>query len=342
MLKLKEIAALVGGRLEGDGEKPILGVNSLRRAGSDEIAYVTRETEKRMPAPPPAAGALIVGEDSVWGGGNRVRVAQPQLAFARLLEHFHPRRPFCRGISPQALVDPGAVVEEGASIGPFSYVGPGARIGAGSELHAGVIVYGGVTIGRDCLIYSQVVIREGTEIGDEVVIQPGAVIGGDGFGFARDAQGRPVKIPQVGRVIIGRGCEIGANTCIDRSTIEETELGPYVKLDNLVQIGHNVQVGREATLCAQTGISGSTTIGCQVIMGGQVGVADHLTIGDGVMVSAKSGISGSVAARTVVAGYPHQEMGRWRRNMAVARHLDDLLERVRKLEYIRKELEAKS
>jgi UDP-3-O-[3-hydroxymyristoyl] glucosamine N-acyltransferase len=341
MLHLKEISDLVGGELRGDGEKEIHGVNSLRRAGPGEIAFVAPEMENRLP-PGLVAGALIVRYGSAIDRSDCVLVSHPQLAFARLMDHFHPRIHFGDGISPQALIDPAAVLDEGVSVGPFSYIGAGTRIGARSEIHAGVIIYGDVTIGCDCLVYSRVVIREGTIIGNEVVIQPGAVIGADGFGFARDETGRPIKIPQVGRVVIGDGCEIGANTCIDRSTMEETELGTYVKLDNLIQIGHNVRVGSASTLCALTGISGSTEIGCRVVLGGQVGVADHASIGDNAMVAAKSGVSGNVLANTVVAGYPQQELSRWRRNSVIARHLDELQDRIRKLEKSIKDMEDKT
>jgi UDP-3-O-[3-hydroxymyristoyl] glucosamine N-acyltransferase len=174
-----------------------------------------------------------------------------------------------------------------------------------------------------------------------VIVHPGAVIGADGFGYGHNTDGTTVKIPQKGKVIIAAGCEIGANTCIDRSTIEETILAENVKLDNLVQIGHNVRIGKNTIISSQTGISGSTQIGEQVVMGGQVGIADHVKIADGVMIAAKSGISGSVKTKMIVAGYPHQEIGAWRKSMVLARNLADWKEKLRLIEKKIKALEEK-
>jgi len=287
------------------------------------------------------AGALIVAADSPIAYANLVLVPDPQLAFALLLEHFHPRVPFCTGIAASSEIAATARMDANVSVGPFSSIGADCQVGADTEIHANVAIYHHVRIGRQCLIYSNVVIRENVEIGDRVIIHPGAVIGADGFGFGRTADGTAVKIPQKGKVIIGDGCEIGANTCIDRSTIEETVLAENVKLDNLVQIGHNVRIGRNTAISSQTGISGSTRIGAQVIMGGQVGIADHIEIADGVMIAAKSGVTGSVKTRMIIAGIPHQEIGAWRKNMVLARNLAEWKEKVRILEKKIKELEEK-
>ncbi len=339
MPKLKEIAALLNGELLGDGELEIAGVQSLPRAGPGEIAYVAKGNDAA--AAGSRAGALVVARGSVVEHANRVLVADPQLAFALLLRHFHPRRPLWQGVSPAAFVAASAVLGAGASVAPFAFVGEECRVGERSEIHPGAALYRDVVIGRDCLIYANVVIREGARIGDNVIIHPGAVIGADGFGFGRTAGGAAVKVPQVGRVVIGDGCEIGANTCIDRSTIEETALAANVKLDNLVQIGHNVRIGRDTAISAHTGIAGSTRIGAGVIMGGQVGVADHVEIADGVMVAALTGISGSIKSKMVVAGIPHQEMGEWRRNMVLTRNLAAMRDRIRMLEKKIKEMEEK-
>ena len=340
MPELKEIAALINGEWRGDGALEIRGIQALHRAGPNEIAYVARE-RKDIDLSALRAGALIVAADSPVAYANRILVADPHLAFARLLAHFHPRQPFWKGIAASACVAASAQLGDGVSVAPFAFVGDRSRVGAGSEIHSGAAIYHDVTIGRDCLIYANVVIRENVEIGDNVIIHPGAVIGADGFGFGRTAEGATVKVPQVGKVIIGSGCEIGANTCIDRSTIEETVLEENVKLDNLVQIGHNVRIGRDSAISAQTGISGSTRIGSQVIMGGQVGVADHIEIADGVLVAAKSGITGSIKSKMIVAGIPHQEMGEWRKNMVLARNLAAMREKLRLLEKKIKELEEK-
>jgi UDP-3-O-[3-hydroxymyristoyl] glucosamine N-acyltransferase len=340
MPDLKTIAALLGGELQGDAALEILGVKALQRAGAADIAYVARGRQD-VDLSGLRAGALVVACDSPLRYANRILVPDPQAAFATLLEYFHPRRPFWTGVADSAYVAETAEVAPDASIGPFSYVGENCRVGAGTEIHAGVVIYRDVAIGRGCLIYANAVIRENVEIGDRVIVHPGAVIGADGFGFGRTDAGTTVKIPQKGKVIIGDGCEIGANTCIDRSTIEETVLAENVKLDNLVQIGHNVRIGKDTAISAQTGISGSTRIGSQVIMGGQVGIADHVQIADGVMIAAKTGITGSVKSRMIVAGIPHQEIGEWRRNMVLARNLAEWREKIRLLEKKIKELEEK-
>jgi UDP-3-O-[3-hydroxymyristoyl] glucosamine N-acyltransferase len=340
MPDLKEIAAWLGADFSGNGDLEIRGVQALSKAGPGDIAYVAR-AKQDVDLSQVRAAALIVAGDSPLAYANRVLVPDPQLAFARLLEYFYPRQPFWTGVAANAFVSPKSRLEAGVSVGPFSFIGENTRIGEGTEIHAGVAIYHDVKIGRECLIYANVVIRENVEIGDRVIIHPGAVIGADGFGFGRTAEGGAVKIPQKGRVLIGSGCEIGANTCIDRSTIEETVLEENVKLDNLVQIGHNVRIGRDTAISSQTGISGSTTIGAQVIMGGQVGIADHLQIADGVMIAAKAGVSGSVKTKMIVAGYPHEEIGSWRKNMVLVRNLAAMKEKLRFIEKKIKELEEK-
>lgn len=340
MPELKEIAALIGGVLRGNESLEIKGVQALAAAGPNDIAFVARKKEN-LDISCLQSGALIVTEGSPIAYANLVFVSDPQLAFARLLEYFNPRVPFCTGIAANADISAKARLEANVRVGPFSFVGANSQIGADTEIHANVTIYHNVKIGRECLIYSQVVIRENVEIGDRVIIHPGAVIGADGFGFGRSADGSAVKIPQKGKVIIGDGCEIGANTCIDRSTIEETVLAENVKLDNLVQIGHNVYIGKNTAISAQTGISGSTRIGAQVIMGGQVGLADHIQIADGVMIAAKSGVTRSVKTRMIVAGIPHQEIGSWRKNMVLVRNLAAWKDKLRLIEKKIKELEGK-
>jgi UDP-3-O-[3-hydroxymyristoyl] glucosamine N-acyltransferase len=329
MPNLNELSQLVEGELKGDPAFEIITVNSLNKAAPTEIAFSIKDS---IDVQSLRAGALVVGRNSRISYPNLIYVDEPYVAFARLLNYFFPYRRFNEGIDGQASIAANAIIGENVSIGPFSCVGENTRIGENSEIHSGVQIYRNVTIGKNCLIYSNVVIREEVEIGDNVIIQPGAVIGADGFGFTRLKDGTPVKVPQKGKVIIGNHCEIGANTCIDRSTIEETVLGDYVKLDNLVQVAHNVRIGNFSAISAQTGISGSTTIGANVIMGGQVGIADHASIADGVMIAAKTGISGQITQRCIVAGIPHQDMRQWRRNIAIVRNLEEYVERIKILE----------
>ncbi|HDP94403.1 MAG TPA: UDP-3-O-(3-hydroxymyristoyl)glucosamine N-acyltransferase [Candidatus Aminicenantes bacterium] len=338
MNTLMEISFLLRGELKGDPNTPVLGVNSLERAGASEIAFLAKRD-----AEPSAiqAAALVVARDNPIEYPNLVYVDDPYLAFAQLLEHFFPARPCCTGVNDSARVDVDARLGQNVRLGAFVEVGAAASIGDDTEIHSGCVVYPGAVIGRSCLVYANVVIREGVVIGDHCIIHAGAVIGSDGFGFSRDSGGIPRKIPQKGKVIIGDHCEIGANTCIDRSTIEETRLENHVKLDNLVQVGHNCRIGSGSTISALTGISGSVDVGRNVIMGGQVGIADHLRIADGVMIAGKTGVSGHIKKRGIIAGNPHMDLRGWRRMHALLRNLDDYYARIRELEKQIKELEAK-
>ncbi|MCP5052729.1 MAG: UDP-3-O-(3-hydroxymyristoyl)glucosamine N-acyltransferase [bacterium] len=329
MTSLKEIAKKINGELKGDPLFNIKSVNSIDHAGAEEITFCIKKT---VDVETLSAGALIVGRKSTIEYGNLIYVDEPYLAFATLLDFFFPRQRFNEGIDANAVVAAGAVMGENVSIGAFSYVGEGTEIGDNCEIHSGVKIYRDVKIGKNCLIYSNVVIREEVEIGDNVVLQPGAVIGADGFGFTRLSDGTPVKIPQRGKVVIGNNCEIGANTCIDRSTVRETVLGDYVKLDNLVQVAHNVKIGKGTALSALCGVSGSVEIGENVIMGGQVGIADHAKITDGVMIAAKAGVSGNIKKRGIVAGIPNQDFSSWKRSVAIFRNLDSYIQRLKELE----------
>ncbi|MCP5106844.1 MAG: UDP-3-O-(3-hydroxymyristoyl)glucosamine N-acyltransferase, partial [bacterium] len=314
---------------KGDPDYEIVSVNALHKAGKEEITFSIKDN---IDVETLKAGALVVAKQSSISYPNLIYVEEPYIAFAQLLSYFFPHRRFNEGIDKNAAVAPNAVTGKGVSIGAFAYVGENSRIGENSEIHTGVKIYPRVTIGKNCLIYANVVIREEVEIGDNVVIQPGAVIGADGFGFTRLKDGTPVKVPQKGKVIIGNNCEIGANTCIDRSTIEETLLGDYVKTDNLVQVGHNVKIGRYTAISALSGISGSVDVGENVIMGGQVGIVDHIKIADGVMIAAGTGVSGSIKEKSIVAGVPHQDIRKWRKNFAIFRNLETYVERIRALE----------
>jgi len=338
MIKLKKITEIIGGELKGDPDHAVSSVNSLKNARKNEIAFSDQD---QIDLKTINAGALIVKKSSHIVYPNLIYVEYPYIAFAQILHLFFPHRRFNEGIDELAYVAKSAVLGKNVSVGTFSHIGDHVRIEDETEIHAGVIIYPGVKIGKQCIIYSNVVIREDVDIGNQVIIQPGAIIGSDGFGFTRKSDGSIVKIPQKGRVIIGDHCEIGANTCIDRSTIEKTDLKAYVKTDNLVQIGHNVTIGRSSTLSGQTGISGSTEIGENVIMGGQVGIGDHLKIADGVMIAGKTGVTGNIKEKSIVAGYPHQDIKQWRKNQVLFRNLEKFIERIKSLEKRVKELEEK-
>ncbi len=338
MKKLNQIANLLQGDLYGNPEIEIKSVNSLEEATEGEITFAAKDSVKTENL---KASALIVKRGSTLSYPAMIAVDEPYLAFASLLELFFPSERFSEGISEKAHIEEGAVIGRNVSIGPFSYIGKDVHIDDDTEIDAGVKIYRGCKVGKACKIYSNVVLTDFTEIGNKVIIHPGAVLGADGFGFTRLADGTPVKIPQKGRVVIGNHCEIGANVCIDRSTLGKTELKEYVKLDNLVQIGHNTKVGKGTAISAQSGLSGSVEVGENVIMGGQTGVGDHIKICDGVMTAGKTGITGNITERGIFAGYPYQSIRQWRKGSAIFRNLEEYVERIRKLENKIIELEEK-
>ncbi|MBI2563793.1 MAG: UDP-3-O-(3-hydroxymyristoyl)glucosamine N-acyltransferase [candidate division NC10 bacterium] len=244
------------------------------------------------------------------------------------------------GIHPTAVVAADARVAPSASVGPLTVVGSGAEVGTDTILEAQVAVGAGVRIGRGCRIFPQVTLRDGVVLGDRVTVHSGAVIGADGFGYARDGH-RYVKIPQIGRVVIEDEVEIGANVTIDRATLGETRIGRGTKIDNLVQIGHNVRVGADTVIVAQVGISGSTRIGSRVTLAGQVGVVDHVDIGDDVIVGAQAGVTKDIPAGSVVLGSPAIPHGEFKRQLAVAARLPEMRKILRALEERLAALEAR-
>jgi len=338
MLNLKKLSEKINGQLKGNPKLLIKAVNSLYKANEEEITFSIKDTVDYTKL---KAAALIVKKESNIQYPNLIYVEEPYRAFAALLEFFYPSQRFNTNLDTKAYISDSAVLGSNVSVGPFSYLGEHCKVGDNCEIHAGVVIYPHVKIGKGCLIYSNVVIREEVEIGDHVIIQPGVVIGADGFGFTRLSDGTPIKIPQKGKVVIGNHCEIGANVCIDRSTIEETQLKDYVKLDNLVHVGHNVKIGKDTAISALCGISGSVEVGENVIMGGQVGIADHASIDNGVMVAAKTGVHGSVKQKSIIAGIPHQDIRTWKRNQAILKNLESYIDRIKLLERKIKEMEEK-
>jgi UDP-3-O-[3-hydroxymyristoyl] glucosamine N-acyltransferase len=256
----------------------------------------------------------------------------PYLTFARAVALLQPEERPAAGVHASAQVDPSAVLGDGVHVGPLAVVGAGVRIGARSVIHARVVLYPKAEVGDDCVLHAGVSVREGCRLGHRVVVQNGAVIGSDGFGFARDADGRYQKFPQVGVVVIEDDVEIGALTAIDRAALGETRVGRGCKLDNLVQIGHSVAIGEDTVIAAQVGIAGSTKIGRRVTLAGQVGMVGHIEIGDGVIVTAQSGIPGSLAPGSVASGSPAIENRAWLKSIAVFAKLPELQRRLRELE----------
>jgi UDP-3-O-[3-hydroxymyristoyl] glucosamine N-acyltransferase len=338
-VRLGELAERLGCRLEGDAALDVRGLSSLEGAGPQDLTFVTEARHlTRLPAS--RAAAVIAGEG--WPGVDRpaLRAANPLLAFARALALFHPAPPVVPGIHPSAVVAADARVAPTAGVGPLCVVCPGARVGPGSLLEAQVFVGAGVQIGADCRVHAQVALRDGTQVGDRVIIHSGAVLGADGFGYVRDGA-RHVKIPQVGRVVIEDDVEIGANTAIDRATLGETRVGRGTKIDNLVQIGHNVSVGPDAILVAQVGIAGSVRIGARAVLAGQVGVLDHVRIGEEAVVGAQSGVGKDVPDKGLVFGSPAVPHIQAKRQLGAVARLPLLRKAVTALEERLARLEAR-
>ncbi len=337
-MKLRDIAARLECRLEGDGEIEIRRPAGIEQAGPGDLTFFANpKYTARLRAT--RASAVILGEQAEAAPCAMLRSAAPYLAFAGAMELFAESWRPGPGIHRLALVHEDASVAADASIGPFTVIGEGVRIGTGTIVHPNVTIERHAVIGRDCLIHAGASIRERVRIGDRVVVQNGAVIGSDGFGFARTPAGTHHKIPQVGDVVIEDDVEIGANSTVDRPAVGETRIGAGTKIDNLVQVAHGVHIGRNVLLAAQVGIAGSTVIEDSVTLAGQVGVAGHLTVGRGSVATAQSGIPNSVEAGSFVSGYPAVPNREWLKSSAVIRKLPELRKTITDLERRIAELE---
>ncbi|MFN7132383.1 MAG: UDP-3-O-(3-hydroxymyristoyl)glucosamine N-acyltransferase [Myxococcales bacterium] len=340
---LAALAQAVEGRLQGDGERRITGVNGLKEARPGELSFFNNH-KYRQALQQTQASAVLVNESTLAmvEGRDAIVVPDPYLAFARISTIFHPPPRFAAGVHPAAIVEEGAEIDPTATVMANAYVGPGARVGARAVLFPGVFVGAESTVGEEALLYPNVVLRERCSIGARSIVHAGAVIGADGFGFAFDlANGRHFKIPQAGTVEIAPDVEIGANTAIDRGTLGPTKIGQGVKIDNLVQVAHNVEVGPLCILCSQAGIAGSTKLGTGVILGGQVGVVNHVQIADGVRVVAQSGVMSNVEEAGDYAGSPIASRGEWLRSSAAFNRMPEALKDLAKLKKQVAELEAK-
>ncbi len=329
---VREIADWIAGKIEGDSSLPISGVASLRVASPGQLSFVASRKYHGL-VDRTQASALLVGEDCPPSPKTLIRVENPTLAFARVIERFFPpaqSRP-APGVHPSAVVDASARLGEEVHIGPFVTIGPRAHVGDRSVLMAGSFVGDGAQIGCDAWLYAHVVVGRDCVLGDRVVVHAGTVIGSDGFGFVKEKGGYH-KVPHLGRVVIEEDVEIGANCTIDRATLGETRIRKGVKLDNLIHVGHNVEIDEHTVIAAQTGISGSTKIGRWVTVGGQVGFVGHIEIGDESVFGAQAGVTKSIPPGTVVSGYPAKPHARARREEAALRRLPDLIKRIRLLE----------
>jgi UDP-3-O-[3-hydroxymyristoyl] glucosamine N-acyltransferase len=327
---LGELAALVEGRVRGNPQRRVQAIRSLAAAGPDDLSFLT-SAAYREEARESRAGALLVGREEAALPQDLLVCADPGWGLAELLRRFHVPAAPASGVHPTAVVGAGCAVDPTASLGPFVVVGEGSRIDAGAVLHAGVVVGRDCRIGVGTVLHPRVVLYDGTELGARVTVHAGTVLGADGFGYAPHG-GALVKVPQVGRVVVEDDVEIGANSAVDRATLEETRIGAGSKLDNLVQVGHNVRLGKGCVICGQAGIAGSARLGSGVVLAGQAGVSGHLDIGDGAQVAAKSAVLQSVPAGAKVAGIPAVALAEWRRQASRLTRLGELFRRVRRLE----------
>ena len=333
---LSELAHYVGGRLIGDGSVVIHKVAAINEASPGEITFLVQPRYRKF-LPQCRASAVIVGpgvlSDSEFSSTlNFIEASNPYVAFAKVLQLFSPSPQFSGVVSPNAHVDSSAVLDQSVTVFPNAFVGPRVRIGKGSVVFPGVFLGADAHIGAECVLHPNVVVREGCQLGDRVILHAGVIIGSDGFGYAGSGDQR-IKIPQIGTVVIEDDVEIGANATIDRATLGRTVIARGVKIDNLVQIAHNVVVGEHSVIAAQAGIAGSTQVGKNVTIAGQAGVVNHVKIGDGAMIGPQSGIPKSVPAGSVLSGgiaaAPHHE---WLKVMTLLPQLPKLWNAVRSLE----------
>ncbi len=328
---LAELAAELGGAVVGDGSTLLRGVAGIREALPGDLTFLANARYEAHLSET-RASAVICDRQPRTSSIPLLQVDNPYLAFRQAVRVFRPdlHRP-APGLHPSAIVAPDAWLGEGVSLGPHCVIESGARVGPRSVLMAGTYVGAQAEIGEDSFLYPRVVVREECTLGARCIVHAGVVIGADGFGFAFDA-GRYHKVPQVGNVVIGDDVEIGANTCIDRATTDSTRVGDGTKIDNLVQIGHNVSIGRHCIIVAQVGVAGSTELEDYVTLGGQVGVAGHLRLGKGAMVGAQSGVSHDVQSKEIVSGYPAMPHGAWKRLSVLLKNLPQLFRKARELE----------
>ena len=330
-MKLSDIALLVGGELVGKNDLEITGVAPIGQAGPGDLTFVANPRYRPL-LKTTRATAAIVDAQTEWPAMALIRHANPYYAFLLVLRQFHPdEKPVAEGVHPQAYVAPDAVLGKGVGISPFAVVESGAKIGDRTLIGAGSFIGRGVEIGADCIVYPNVTIREKTKIGSRAIIHSGTVVGSDGFGYAKE-KGTYHKIPQVGIVVIEDDVELGANVTIDRATMGETRIGRGTKIDNLVQIAHNVKIGENSIIVSQVGISGSTEVGKNVTIAGQVGLTGHLHIGDGAIIAAQSGVHRDVKPGQIVLGSPAREMQKSKKIEAIISNLPEYIEKLKRLE----------
>jgi UDP-3-O-[3-hydroxymyristoyl] glucosamine N-acyltransferase len=329
-LSVSELGARIGGRVVGDGAILIHRVNSLEAAGEGEITYV--EDEKLFEAASASkASCVIVPEGADVKASCRIEAKNPKLAFALIAALLHPPKRRAPSIHATAAIAESAEVHESVFVGPHVCVGESARVGADTRIEAGVVIGSNVTVGRECVLHPNVVLYDGVNLGDRVILHAGVCIGADGFGYVRDDMGYH-KFPQIGTVVIEDDVELGAYTCVDRAALGQTRIGRGTKLDNMVHVGHNCDIGERVVIAAQTGISGSVTIEDDCVIGGQVGFGDHIRVQSGAVIGSKAGVlPGKIVRPGVWWGIPIQPLEDYKRLNAHLGRLPQMREELKEL-----------
>ena len=328
----KELADRFGCTLDGDGSTRVSGVASPAAAGAEDLIYV--ESPRHLDqAASSAARCVAIAPSLSLPGKVLLRAANPKAVFARAAEYLLPATSIAKGIHPSAVISPSAQLGAGAAVGPYAVIEDEVKIGPGTEVGAFCFLGRGARLGEQCRLHPRVTLYAGARLANRVTIHSGAVIGSDGFGYVAEG-GKRLKFPQVGDVDIQDDVEIGANATIDRGSLERTEICAGVKLDNLVHVAHNVRIGENTVIAAQTGVSGSSVIGANVAVGGQVGIADHCEIEDNAVLGAQAGIPTGKTIRGghVVWGTPARPLERFKEQYAWFSRLPELAERIKKLE----------
>lgn len=329
-MKLSAIASALGATLEdGDPQLEITGVAGIEEAAPGQITFLANP-KYLAAAKTTAASAIIVGHDFPSGNTALLRSDNPYLAFARAIDLFYKPPHYLPGVHPSAVIANSVRLGANAHVGAYVVIAEEVEIGDHAVLLPHVVIYRGARIGNSFFAHAHAVVREFCVLGDNVILQNGAVIGGDGFGFARDGQ-RWQKITQSGPAILENDVEVQANACVDRASIGETRVGRGAKIDNLAQVGHGSAVGQNTLLCSQVGLAGSSVIGNNVVLAGQAGVAGHCHVGDNVIVTAQSGTHGDIPAGSVVSGSPAFDNKQWLRAVAIFNRLPELARTLRKL-----------
>ena len=336
---IQEIAAMIGGSVIGDAKTTIGNLRPIDEAGENDLTFIANSKYFKM-LETTRASAILVPQGTVSAEKNLILVADPYAAFGKLLAVFYPPDHGPAGISPKADIEAGAVVSEAATVHPRAFIGRGARIEKGAVIYPGVFIGRNVRIGEDSILYANVSVYDNCVIGKRVILHSGVVIGADGFGFAAPGADN-AKIPQVGHVQIDDDVEIGANSTVDRATMGRTWIQRNVKIDNLVQVAHNVVIGENSAIAAQTGIAGSTKIGRSVMIGGQVGIVGHITIGDFVRIGASSNVHKDIPAGQAGGGSPFLPYKEWLKVESSKVKLPDLRLKLEKLMKQVEELKAK-